>query len=113
MKKRGYLLVEMMIAITTLAMTALIMANIQARIAGWHIEAEQYLVATNIAQRTLMGLQQAMPWTYAKNDFGVRIATWTEPAIPFTAYTITVSFVTPRGITREVVIGGGRCHAKK
>lgn len=113
MKKRGYLLVEMMVAIAILAMAALIMASIQARIAGWHAEAKQYMVATNIAQRTLTGLQQAIPWVNEKNGFDVTIDSWTQPGVPFTAYTITVSFLTPRGITKSVIIGGGNFHEKK
>lgn len=107
MKKRGYLLIEMVVALAMILMVLHIVAGIQVQIAAWHHEATQYMIATTLAQRVLIGLQQKIPWHHTVQGFEITVHSYTvQPTISCMMHEITISFQTSRG-TKEVVITGG------
>src|ERR1700730_3285377 len=107
MKKRGYLLLEMVFAFAFISTSYFIIAALQAQIACWHRQAEQYLIATTLAQRILSELQRGQKASLAPDGFTATIEEVTlEPSSLFTLATITVTFKTPHGKEQNVVIDG-------
>ena len=113
MKKRGYLLVEMMVSLVILMVSSLIIAHIQGQIALWHRQAEQYLMATTIAQEILAYIPHAIPKSY-KDDFHIKIDTKSaDTSITYTLYTVTISFGTAQGTPKKLVFYKGVINAQK
>ncbi len=108
MEKRGYLLIEMVVAIAFFALATLFIAYIQGRIITFHNQATAYLIATTIAHRTLVSLQHAIPRKVTERGFDLQIDRWHDPEVPFTAYTITVSWRVP--YPAKVILYGGNLH---
>lgn len=108
MKKRGYLLLEMMISLAIITIFTFAIARIQGQIAIWHHQAEQYLMAATIAQEILAYLPNAIPKTHTKQGFTIDIQSMPlEPDIPYKLHTITVSFCTLQGVKRQFILYGG------
>lgn len=112
MKKRGYLLIEMMISLVILMIGSLVIAHIQSQIMAWHRETEQYMMATTIAQEAMVYIPHTMPKNYP--GFTLQItASNPDPGVPYTLYSVTISFCTPRGTTKELTLYKGVIHAQK
>jgi hypothetical protein len=104
MKKVGYLFLEMLIAIAMVATFSLIVALLQSHIACWHKEAEQYLNAANIAQKVLAYQQTGMSIPAIPGFTITTNAQSVNPSVACILDTVTVSFVTPHGIRKEVTM---------
>ncbi len=112
MRRSGFLLIEMIIALATIAVMSLIIAHIQVCIMQWHKEAEQHLMATNLAQLTLAKLQKSEE-VMQPDHFRVQVHSYKIRAqVPFIAHSVTISFKTSRGITKEITIDGGSLDEK-
>lgn len=108
MKRCGYLLIEMLIALAIISVVSLIVAYMQVSIIQWHKEAEQYAQALNYAHHALALLQQGKPVPPLNNGFTLAIDSRSiNPGIPFTLHEVTVSFKTPRAIQKKISLTGG------
>lgn len=113
MKQLGYFLIEMIAAIAIVTTTSLSVALIQGCLAQWHKEAHQYLEAVNIAQKSLAQLQKGEITSTNLDEFEVKVDSYKVHAnIPFTMHSIAVSFKTPRGIVKKIIIDGGTLDEK-
>ncbi len=107
MKRRGYLLLEMMIALAIVVTSVAIIATIEASIARWHRYATHYLMATILAQKIVAYTQEGKPYEHHSADFTVQVEKASlSAAVPYTLHTITISFDTPPPGGRVVMVGG-------
>lgn len=102
-KRPGYLLVELMIAVATIALCTIIAAYTQAHIAAIHKEAEQYLQAVNIAVAHLEHNTISHDSTYKLETTRTRI----KQDVPYSQISVKVSWKTPKGVAKHIVIHGG------
>ena len=111
MHKKGYLLIEIMVALALVTAGALTLAALHVNIVQWYAKAEQYLHATTIAQEALAYAQHGSAYTSPSSTFNVTHAL-SRPSVdlPFSLYTVTVSFTTINGGIQKIVLQGGLLH---
>ncbi len=103
-KRSGYLLIELMVAVATIALCSVMAAYMQAHIAIIHKEAEQYLQAVNLASTQLMHNN-----TIVQDDaYTIEITkSKLDTSIAYKQIMVTISWNSPKGISKQIVIHGG------
>ena len=102
--RSGYLLIELMIAVATIATCSVMLAYLQVHISMLHKEAEQYLQAVNYAHAAFEGSAES-----SRNGFTVQKSMQKiKNDIPYSQVTVTVSWKTPRGVAKQIAIHGGQ-----
>src|SRR5690348_6585133 len=92
-RRDGYLLIEMIIALAIVATMSIILASMNASIINWHKQAAQYATATNLAMTTLALLQNKKAKPAIADEFNITIdSKIIDQSVPFILHTITVSF---------------------
>jgi Tfp pilus assembly protein PilV len=108
-KQDGYLLLEILVALVLVAGISFAIALMHTQLIQWQKEAEQYLVGTNLACEQLFHLQSKS--CYQPKTSGFQVKTDTIPIdfpVPYSLYQVTVTFKTIRGITKEIMLVGGK-----
>ena len=104
-KRAGYLLIELMIALTAIAIFSLLVAQLQAHMVHRYYEAEQYFLAVNYASRAfeerVVGTREMDGYTIEVMFHGV------QGGLPYKHAVVTVSWKTGNGAVKQIVIQGG------
>ena len=104
-KKAGFLLIELMIALAMLAVCSLLVARLQVHMIYQYHEAEQYLKAVNYASRAfeerLVGTQERESYTIAMMMHSV------QEGLPYKQLVVMVSWKTGRGVSKSITMYGG------
>lgn len=101
----GYLLIELMIALATLAVCSLLVAKLQAHMVCQCYEAEQYLKAVNYASRTI---EKRLSGRQEQDGFTIETsARRVHENIPYNHVTVAVSWNNMAGVQKQITIQGG------
>ena len=104
-KQAGYLLIELMIALATLAVCSLLVARLQVYMVCHSHDAEQYLKAVTYASRA-----------FEERSFGVReqdgftitaTAHCAYKKVPYKQITVVVAWQSMAGVQKQITIQGG------
>lgn len=103
--RQGYLLIELMIALVSIALCSLLVAQLQIYMVHRYYEAEQHLKAVNYANRAFgersLGTQELDGYTIEMLTQRI------QKDLPYKQVTVTVSWNTPGGVTKNIIIHGG------
>ena len=105
-KKPGYLLVELMIALATIALCSVLVAQLQVHMVQQYHEAEQYFKAVTIANSVFAKKsfdQQEVAPGYTVNAVVKQL----DHAVSYLQATVTGSWKTGRGISKQITIHVG------
>lgn len=101
--KKGYLLIEVIIALGAVAICATILASLYTKSVILHTHAKQYLQATTLAQCALRN-----PTTPSSQQFTITHNTTTiDTEVPFTLQSATVSWQTAQGNKKNITLHAG------
>jgi len=104
-KRAGYLLIELMIALTAIAGFSLLIAQLQAHMVHRYYEAEQYLKAVNYASGPFeergVGTREIDGYTIEMMFHSV------QGGLPYKHTVVTVSWKTGNGAVKQIAIQGG------
>jgi hypothetical protein len=106
-EKKGFVIIEGMIALATLVIFSLVIMTIRSHIAVWHTEAQHYLQAVSIANRTFerITIEQSIPNTVGRFDITTSIKKDTK--IPYKHIHVAVHWKTAKGEEKEFNLFGG------
>lgn len=112
-KRHGYLLIEMIVALAIVATMSMIIASMHSSIINWHKQATLHAAATNLALTTLSFLQNDKKTVPSVKGFTITHSSQKpDSAVPFILHTATVTFKTPWGIEKKVSITAGALDAR-
>lgn len=110
-QERGFLLIEMMIALAAVAIFSGMVAYLQGQSWSWRHDARCYLEATTLAAAYFEHAQRDISSIEVLNkNSNFTVNTRLEKpdeTIPFQLLTVTLSWRTARGIKQEISITGG------
>lgn len=109
-KNRGFLLIELLIALAAVAVFSASVAFIQAQAWGWQREAQRYFQAVTLAAEVLEQAQRdsRMLHTVAKPE-GMEVTTTIErwdSRVPFSLVTVCVSWKSGMRPAQVIITGG-------
>ena len=106
-QKKGFVIIEGMIALATLVIFSLVIMTIRSHIAIWHTEAQHYLQAVSIANRTFerIAIEQMVPDTVGK--FNIKTSIKRDVKIPYKHIHVAIHWKTAKGQEKEFNLFGG------
>ena len=103
--RQGYLLIELMIALVSIALCSFLVAQLQIHMVHRYYEAEQYLKAVNYVSRAF---EERLLGTRDLDGYTIETITQSmQEELSYKKVAVTISWNTPRGITKNITIHGG------